>query len=99
MDDAWTISGRLFCRLIRTMSELAHVDGLVPRPPHYYSYLLRFWEERGETETAQIWRFMLQDPQTEERFGFADLDTLVLWIHNKITPHSSTAIVQETGGA
>ena len=65
------------------MSDIAHVDGLVPRPPHYHSYLLRFWEERGETDTARIWRFMLQDPQTEERYGFAGLDAMVVWIQEK----------------
>ncbi len=70
--------------LLYTMSELVHVDGLVSRPPHYHSYLLRFWEERGETDAARIWRFMLQDPQTQERFGFADWDTLTLWIREKI---------------
>jgi hypothetical protein len=80
------------------MSDLAHVDVLVPRPPHYHSYLLRFWEERGETDAAQIWRFMLQDPQTEERFGFADLDALVNWIQSKITPRPEPPIVQESKG-
>lgn len=74
------------------MSDIAHVDGLVPRPPHYHSYLLRFWEERGETDTARIWRFMLQDPQTEERYGFADLDAMVVWIQDK-------TILQEDGQA
>lgn len=80
------------------MSDLAHVDVLVSRPPHYHSYLLRFWEERGETDGAQIWRFMLQDPQTEERFGFADLDALVTWIQTKIMPLSEPPVLQEPKG-
>jgi hypothetical protein len=66
------------------MSELAPLDALVPRPPHYHSYLLRFWEERGDADTERIWRFMLQDPQTQERFGFADWDALTSWIREKI---------------
>lgn len=80
------------------MSDLAHVDVLVPRPPHYHSYLLRFWEERGETADTQIWRFMLQDPQTKERFGFADLDALVTWIQLKIMPLSEPPALQEPKG-
>lgn len=74
------------------MSETAHVDGLVPRPPQYHSYLLRFWEERGETDTARIWRFMLQDPETSERFGFANLDSLTDWIHKKITARETSQV-------
>jgi hypothetical protein len=75
------------------MSEFANLDVLVTRPPNYHSYLLRFWEERGETDSASIWRFMLEDPQTAERFGFATLDALVHWIHEKIMPHDTKEVV------
>lgn len=77
------------------MSELAHADVLVPRPPHYHSYLLRFWEERGETDQERVWRFMLQDPHTTERFGFASLDALVLWIQTKTMPTDSSSLAEE----
>jgi hypothetical protein len=80
------------------MSDFAPMDGLVPRPPQYHSYLLRFWEERGETDASTIWRFMLQDPQTDERFGFPDLDALMVWLHDKIMPRTDTAIVTEPKG-
>ncbi len=81
------------------MSESANLDMLVSRPPNYHSYLLRFWEERGETDTASIWRFMLEDPQTSERFGFANLDTLVHWIRERIlpTPIVETEIARDAG--
>jgi hypothetical protein len=46
-------------------------------PPRYYSYLLRFWEERGETASQTTWRFSLEDPQTAQRQSFADLEALV----------------------
>lgn len=78
------------------MSEIAHVDGLVPRPPQYHSYLLRFWEERGETDTARIWRFMLQDPQTEERFGFGDLDAMVVWIQEKTILQEDSPVSEDS---
>lgn len=73
------------------MSESANLDILVSRPPNYHSYLLRFWEERGETDTASIWRFMLEDPQTSERFGFANLDSLVHWIQERILPSPNSS--------
>jgi hypothetical protein len=44
----------------------------------YHSYLLRFWEERGED--AGVWRFMLEEPQTGHRQGFADLESFVSWL-------------------
>ncbi len=55
------------------------------RPPRYHSYLLRFWEERGEEMPAPLWRFSLEDPLTEQRFGFANLEALVNWIQAQLT--------------
>jgi hypothetical protein len=46
-------------------------------PPRYYSYLLRFWEERGEQAAQTVWRFSLEDPQTAQRQSFADLKDLI----------------------
>lgn len=50
------------------------------QPPRYHSYVLRFWEERGDTPTATAWRFSLEDPQTARRQGFASLEALVAWL-------------------
>ena len=49
-------------------------------PPEYHAYLLRFWEERGEQGTSAAWRFSLEDPQTAQRHGFADLASLTAWL-------------------
>jgi hypothetical protein len=69
-------------------------DSLVPdpaataRPPIYRSYLLRFWEERGD-QAAPVWRFSLEDPQTARRQGFASLAALTHWLQSEIEgPHS-----------
>ncbi len=51
---------------------------LTSKPPYYHSYLLRFWEERGHQPS--VWRFSLEDPQTDQRYGFASLDALVHWL-------------------
>ena len=49
-------------------------------PPEYHAYLLPFWEERGEGSTPAAWRFSLEDPQSGQRHGFADLPTLTAWL-------------------
>jgi hypothetical protein len=46
----------------------------------YRSYLLRFWEERGDEPAAPVWRFSLEDPQTTRRQGFANLAALTQWL-------------------
>ncbi len=57
---------------------------LFARPPGYHSYLLRFWEERsGETPTT-VWRFSLEDPATDQRYGFPSLEALEEWIKAKM---------------
>lgn len=54
------------------------------RPPAYRSYLLRFWEERGDRPTPPVWRFSLEDPQTAHRQGFASLTALSDWLQSEI---------------
>ena len=49
-------------------------------PPEYHAYLLRFWEERGELEPSAAWRFSLEEPQSGQRHGFADLASLMAWL-------------------
>jgi hypothetical protein len=53
-------------------------------PPGYHSYLLRFWEERGEQTDTTLWRFSLEDPLTAQRLGFADLEALTAWLRTEI---------------
>jgi hypothetical protein len=53
-------------------------------PLCYHSYLLRFWEVRGKVELPAVWRFSLTDPHTGERQGFADLETLVAFLQDRI---------------
>ncbi len=55
------------------------------RPPGYHSYLLRFWEERSERLPLAVWRFSLEDPLTDQRYGFATLQALVQWIQEQTT--------------
>ncbi len=57
---------------------------LFERPPGYQSYLLRFWEERSEEPPRTLWRFSLEDPQTNQRYGFANLAALVDWLELKM---------------
>jgi hypothetical protein len=58
------------------------------RPPQYHSYLLRFWEERGQQPS--VWRFSLEDPQTDQRYGFASLEALMHWLRAELNQTHQT---------
>jgi hypothetical protein len=51
------------------------------KPPVYRSFLLRFWEERGE---EHVWRCSLEDPLTGNRHGFANLTALTDWLSTEL---------------
>ena len=59
------------------------------QPMGYRSYLLRFWQEHGESQAAAIWRFSLEDPLTGQRQGFASLDALTAWLRTELDPAGS----------
>lgn len=65
---------------------------LFEKPPSYRSYVLRLWQERGGQSPLDVWRFSLEDPQTDQRHGFADLEALTAWLIAEM------ARMQETGG-
>ena len=53
--------------------------------PRYQSYLLRCWEVRSrQPNQPATWRFSLQDPQTEQKHGFADLEELVAFLQAEL---------------
>lgn len=54
------------------------------KPPVYRSFLLRFWEERGEQASARVWRCSLEDPLTGDRHGFASLKVLMDWLNTEL---------------
>lgn len=47
-------------------------------PGRYLAYMLRLWQVGGEDEPT--WRALLESPHTGERRGFADLETLVVFL-------------------
>jgi len=62
------------------------------QPLRYLSYLLRYWEER-EPKPGQpaMWRFSLEDVETGERRGFANLEALVAFLQAKMAPEPPEA--------
>ena len=55
--------------------------------PRYRSYLLRCWEVRSQQpDQPAARRYSLQDPQTERKHGFADLEELVVFLQTKLGP-------------
>lgn len=59
-------------------------------PPRYQVFLLRCWEERGEHPESGAWRFSLQDPDTNQRRGFASLEALVAFLTNQFGAQHTT---------
>jgi hypothetical protein len=55
-----------------------------PNTLRYRTYLLRFWEERGQqiAEPA-AWRFSLEDPRIGQRTGFGDFKSLVTFLRSQ----------------
>jgi hypothetical protein len=51
--------------------------------PDYMAYLLRLWSVR-DVDAIQ-WRASLEDAQTGERHGFADLDRLCEFLQERFT--------------
>jgi hypothetical protein len=49
----------------------------------YHSFLLRLWKVRENEHTA--WRASLESSHTGERWGFADLDALCVFLHEQTT--------------
>ncbi|MCP4417898.1 MAG: hypothetical protein GY805_14835 [Chloroflexi bacterium] len=45
----------------------------------YMAYLLRLWRENQDSS----WRALLENPNTEERVGFANLNELIKFLENK----------------
>ena len=53
--------------------------------PRYQSYLLRCWEVRSQQpDQPATWRYSLQDPHTEQKHGFADLEELVAFLQDEL---------------
>ena len=55
---------------------------MADRRSGYLSYLLRLWLERSQD--IPIWRASLEKPGSEERLGFKDLESLFLYLQQKV---------------
>jgi len=49
------------------------------REREYMAYLLRLWRENDNSP----WRALLENPNTKERFGFANLNELIEFLEDK----------------
>ncbi|MCP4428566.1 MAG: hypothetical protein GY803_29120 [Chloroflexi bacterium] len=54
-------------------------------PPQYHTFILRFWEERDPNEEEEtVWRFSLNDPETDERYGFHTIEALTQFLERQM---------------
>jgi hypothetical protein len=72
------------------------VSAAFNQPAGYHSYLLRFWEERGDSPAVVVWRFSLEDPLTGRRHGFATLDALTAWLRAELADSTGRARAAES---
>ena len=49
------------------------------REREYMAYLLRLWRENDD----RPWRALLENPNTKERLGFANLNELIKFLEDK----------------
>ncbi|MFO7539373.1 MAG: hypothetical protein R6X32_15135 [Chloroflexota bacterium] len=56
------------------------------KPPRYYTFILRFWEEREGANAAATWRYSLHDPENDVRYGFTSLEELTAFLQKRSTP-------------
>jgi hypothetical protein len=56
----------------------------------YFAYLLRFWRENRDGD----WRVLLENPNAEERIGFANLADLIEFLEDK----TGEALAQNRSG-
>ena len=59
---------------------------LVAKPPRYWAYILRIWEERStDADQPTHIRFSLEEPQTGKRHGFASFQALEQFLQAALT--------------
>lgn len=55
-----------------------------PHPPFYKPYILRIWGEFATQPHSVVWRFVLEDVETGQRYGFATLEQLVTTVSQQL---------------
>ncbi len=48
--------------------------------PFYQTYILKLWQERSQLGENKVFRFSLEDPATQVRYGFRTLDEMVSFL-------------------
>ncbi|GJM40862.1 MAG: hypothetical protein DHS20C20_11440 [Ardenticatenaceae bacterium] len=58
--------------------------------PFYQTYILRLWQERSDSGDSKAFRFSLEDPATQVRYGFRTLDEMMLFLKQQCDNHDAT---------
>ena len=70
--------------------------GMSSEGRQYISYLLRLWRTKSGDET--VWRASLEDSETGERRGFANLDALLAFLRQQTDLAQGAQVAPEPGG-
>ena len=52
--------------------------------PDYALYVLRCWEIHSQQAQTRVWRFILEEPNTGKRRGFASLEALTAALQKEL---------------
>ncbi len=60
---------------------------ILKRTSRYLSYVIGCWQERSvhAGREIKVWRFSLQNPRTNQRRGFATLESLLISLQAELT--------------
>ncbi len=65
---------------------MKHQD-ILKKPPRYLSYIVCCWQERSvhAGREIKVWRFSWQNPRTNQRHGFATLESMLVSLQAELT--------------
>jgi hypothetical protein len=65
------------------------------KPPRYYTFVLRFWEDRSKSAPSPNWRFTLDDPERQKRYGFNSLEEMVKFLQERCQDAEIRVVTKE----
>ncbi len=72
-------------------------QNILKKTPRYLSYIVGCWQERSVHAGREImvWRFSLQNPRTNQRRGFATLESMLVSLQAELVDDKADST--ETG--
>jgi hypothetical protein len=61
-------------------------QNIPPKKFHFRSYVVSVWQERSvhAGQEKMVWRFSLQNPRTNQRRGFGNIESLLIALQTEL---------------